>query len=198
MSGASGGVTGGVGEVVPGTLLVASPELLDPNFADTVVLMIDVDDDGAVGLVLNRPSAVMVADVLAAWRDVVSPPETLFTGGPVGSDGALGLVRLADPDPGTAPVGFRALVDDLGLVDLDTPVELVEGSVSAVRIYAGYAGWGAEQLRGEIAEGSWYVVPGEVGDVFRPEVEDLRRDVLRRQPGERAWAATRPADPGLN
>lgn len=189
-------MSGPVTSVSPGTLLVASPELVDPNFTDTVVLVIDVDDDGAVGLVLNRPSSVLVVDVLEPWRDVVSPPETLFAGGPVGSDGALGLARLADPDD--APVGFRSIVDDLGLVDLDTPVELVEGSVSAARIFAGYAGWGAEQLRGEIAEGSWYVVPGEVGDVFRPEVDDLRRDVLRRQPGERAWAATRPADPGLN
>jgi len=197
MSGPDGSASP-VAPVSPGTLLVASPELLDPNFTDTVVLMIDVDDDGAVGLVLNRPSSVLVADVLEAWRDVVSPPETLFSGGPVGSDGALGLARLADPDPDTAPVGFRVLVDDLGLVDLDTPVELVDGSVSAVRIYAGYAGWGAEQLRDEIAEGSWYVVPGQVGDVFRADVDDLRRDVLRRQPGQRAWAATRPADPGLN
>ncbi|GAA1919228.1 YqgE/AlgH family protein [Nocardioides lentus] len=182
--------------VVAGTLLVASPELVDPNFADTVVLMIDVDEGGAVGLVLNRPSPVLVADVLESWRDVVSEPETLFSGGPVGADGALGLARLRDPDE--PPVGFTPVFADLGLVDLDTPVELVEGTLAEARIFAGYAGWGAEQLRREVDEGSWYVVPGEAGDVFRDTVDDLRRQVLRRQPGQAAWASTRPADPELN
>ena len=78
----------------------------------------------------------------------------------------------------------------LGLVDLDTPVELVTGSLAGMRIFAGYAGWGADQLEAEIEEGSWYVVPGEAPDVFRDDPADLWRDVLRRQPGELAWHST--------
>ena len=189
-----------MGEVRAGMLLVATPDLLDPNFSDTVVLMLEVDGDGALGVVLNRPSPVPVADVLDPWADTCAEPEVLFRGGPVSTEGALGLALLRDPDD--APVGFRALDDTLdgrvGLVDLDTPVELVSDSLAGLRIFAGYAGWGAEQLAAEIEEGSWYVVPGEVPDVFRGDPAELKRDVLRRQPGELAWHSTRPVDPDLN
>jgi putative transcriptional regulator len=183
-------------EVRTGMLLVATPALMDPNFADTVVLLLDVDDDGALGVVLNRPSGIRVADVLEDWGDVVDEPDVLFQGGPVSTQAALALARLRSEDD--APVGFRAVEGPLGLVDLDTPIELLEGTLAGLRIFAGYAGWGAQQLIGEIEEGSWYVVPGETPDVFRLDPTDLWRDVLRRQPGELAWLSTRPFDPDLN
>ncbi|NYG58378.1 putative transcriptional regulator [Nocardioides daedukensis] len=180
----------------PGTLLVSSPELLDPNFADAVILLIDADDNGALGVVLNQPTPVLVADVLESWRDLVDAPEVLHKGGPVATDGALAVARLRDP--GDEPVGFQRCFADIGLVDLDSPTELLEGGISSMRIFAGYAGWGAEQLEAEIEEGSWYVVPAEAGDIFREDATTLRRDVLRRQPGDLAWASTRPVDPMLN
>ena len=96
-------------------LLVATPALLDPNFADTVVLLLDVDEDGALGVVLNRPTAVPVAEVLADWRDVVAEPEVLFHGGPVSTEGALAVALLRGPDD--VPVGFRQVEGNLGLVD---------------------------------------------------------------------------------
>src|SRR6478735_7640327 len=111
---------------VAGMLLVATPALVDPNFADSVVLLLDVDDSGALGVVLNRPSGVPVDAVLDGWADVVAEPDVLFHGGPVGADGALAVALLRDPED--VPVGFRS-VDGadgrLGLVDLDTPVELI-------------------------------------------------------------------------
>jgi putative transcriptional regulator len=183
-------------EIRAGMLLLASPELLDPNFVDTVVLMLDVDDDGALGVVLNRPSVIPVSDVLETWSDIASEPEVLFRGGPVSTEGALAVALLRKGDD--VPVGFREVDGLLGLVDLDTPVELVTGSLAAMRIFAGYAGWGAEQLAAEVDEGSWYVVPAEAADVFRLDPTELWRDVLRRQPGELAWHSTRPADPDLN
>jgi len=164
-------------EVRAGMLLVATPQLLAPSFVDTVVLILDVAAGGALGVVLNRPSGVPVAEVLETW-------------------GALGVALLRDRDD--VPVGFREVDGPLGLVDLDTPVELVDGSLAGMRIFAGYAGWGADQLAAEIDEGSWYVVPGEAVDVFRLDPAELWRDVLRRQPGELAWHSTRPADPELN
>lgn len=179
-----------------GMLLLASPELLDPNFVDTVVLLLDVNDDGALGVVLNRPSALPVSEVLGEWGEVVEEPEVLFQGGPVSTDGAL-AVALASPG-GEDSLGFRAVSDRLGLLDLDTPAELVAGTVERLRIFAGYAGWGAGQLQGEIEEGSWYVVPGVPDDVFRLDTHGLWRDVMRRQPGDLALHATRPADPELN
>lgn len=180
----------------PGSLLVASPELLDPNFAESVVLVLEYNDEGALGVVLDRPSVVAVGAVLEGWAGLVGEPGVLFQGGPVGLDGALALALLADP--ADEPVAWQRCFGDVGMLDLDSPVELVDGGIAAMRVYAGYAGWGAGQLEAEIAEGSWYVVDSRPTDLFRPDVETLRRDVLRRQPGELAWVSTRPADPTLN
>jgi putative transcriptional regulator len=183
-------------EVRAGMLLVATPQLVDPNFVDTVILLLDVDEGGALGVVLNRPSGVPVSEVLETWGEIASEPEVLFRGGPVSTEGALGVALLRDRED--VPVGFREVDGRLGLVDLDTPVELVTGSLAGMRVFAGYAGWGSDQLAAEIDEGSWYVVPGEAVDVFRLDPSDLWRDVLRRQPGDLAWHSTRPADPELN
>jgi len=180
----------------PGLLLVASPALMDPNFADAVVLLLDADADGALGVILNRPSTVPVGEVLPQWCGALSDPGVLFQGGPVSTDGALAVAVLTRADD--VPVGFRQVTDILGIVDLDTPTELTEGSLSGMRVYAGYAGWGAGQLEGEIARGDWFVVPATVADVTRSDVADLWRDVLRRQPGELAWNANRPVDPEMN
>lgn len=179
-----------------GMLLVATPGLLDPNFTATVVLLLDVTDEGTLGVILNRPTPVAVAEVLGPWSGAVAAPEVLFQGGPVSTEGALALGLLRDRED--VPVGFREVVDGLGLVDLDAPPELVDGSLTAMRIYAGYAGWSAGQLDREIASGDWWVVPGERGDAFRDDTDGLLRDVLRRQPGELAWRSTRPVDPELN
>jgi putative transcriptional regulator len=175
---------------------VASPELLDPNFAETVVLLLDVNDEGALGVVLNRPSHVPVDQVLEPWGDVVDEPEVVYQGGPVGTDGALAVALAAEGGAGGA--GFREVSGGLGLLDLDTPAELVTGTIERLRIFVGYAGWGAGQLQGEIARGDWYVVPATYDDVFGPDPTGLNRRVLRRQPGDLALHATRPADPDLN
>jgi putative transcriptional regulator len=186
----------GADELRAGQLLVATPLLIDPNFAETVVLLLDADENGALGVVLNRPSTVPVGDVLEPWAAVVAQPDVLFQGGPVSTEGALAVGRLRSVDD--APVGFREVTSDLGVIDLDTPVELVDGSLAGLRIYAGYAGWGAGKLESEIEEGSWYVVPSLPLDAFRDDTVGLWRDVLRRQPGELAWHSTRPLDPNLN
>ena len=184
-------------EPTPGTLLVASPELLDPNFADAVVLVLDSDESGALGVILNRPSQVPVAAVLASWARrggrARRCSSTADRSAPTArSRSPYSPIRRTSRSAGARSYGA------VGLIDLDSPVELVDGSVQAMRVFAGYAGWGAEQLVEEIAEGSWYVVASELDDVFRADVADLRRQVLRRQPGELAWVSTRPADPLMN
>jgi putative transcriptional regulator len=180
-----------------GRLLVATPALVDPNFDHTVVLLLDVDESGALGVVLNRPSPVPVGEILRGWSDLVAHPDVLFQGGPVSTDSALAVATLP-PGADTDPVGFRRLFAETGIVDLDAPTELFGGSVlTGLRIFAGYAGWGSEQLRDEIEEGSWYVVPSVLSDTFG-DPSGLWTRVLRRQPGELAWVATRPADPTQN
>ena len=183
-------------EIRPGMLLLATPVLLDPNFADTVVLVLDANGEGALGVVINRPTGLAVSEVLSDWGEVVAEPEVLFQGGPVETQGAL-AVALRAGDEGEA-VGFREVSGGLGLLDLDTPVELVAGGLAGLRIFAGYAGWGAGQLEAEVEEGHWYVVPCRAEDVFRSDSRDLWRDVLRRQPGDLAMHSTRPVDADLN
>ncbi|QIK74082.1 YqgE/AlgH family protein [Nocardioides piscis] len=183
-------------DVTPGMLLVATHLLADPNFARSVVLLLDVNAEGALGVVLNRPSEVLVADVLEGWGPLCAPPEVLFSGGPVSRDGAVAVAMVRDPEQ--EPIGFRAISGQVGMLDLDTPIELLDGGLLGLRVFAGYAGWGAQQLRGEIDEGSWHVVPGEPSDAFRADPRWLWRDVLQRQPGQLAWHATRPTDPDLN
>jgi putative transcriptional regulator len=183
-----------------GRLLVASPTLVDPNFARTIVLLLDVDGDGVLGVVLNRPSEVPVGEVLEPWADVVGAPRVLFRGGPVGTDSALAVARLVDGRQSAAeqPVGWRPLFEGTGLVDLDAPSEVIVPALGGMRIYAGYAGWSVGQLDAEIAEGAWYVVPGESHDVFNADPGDLWQQVLRRQPAPLAWLATYPEDPTQN
>jgi putative transcriptional regulator len=184
----------------PGVLLVAAPVLVDSSFARSVVLLLDVDANGVLGVVLNRPSDLPVAEVLGPWRDVVSAPGVLFQGGPVGAGEALGVAVLSGRDSSEAqqPVGWRPLFASTGLVDLDAPRELVGPALLGLRIYAGYAGWSAGQLEAEIEEGAWFVVPGEEQDGLCADPEQLRTRVLRRQPGPLAWLATYPEDPTQN
>jgi putative transcriptional regulator len=179
-----------------GRLLVATADLRDPSFRGSVVLLLDHDEDGSLGVILNRPTPIVVSSVLPAWTPTVSPPEVLFEGGPVSRDSALAVARVPRDVP--EPVGFRRIVGDLGIVDLDTPTDVVAEALTGMRVFAGYSGWGAGQLETEIEERAWYVVDSVSADVFLPDVSRLRQDVLRRQPGELAWVSTRPEDPNHN
>lgn len=178
-----------------GRLLVATPRLADPNFARSVVLVLDHDDDGALGVVVNRPSGLALNAVLPTWADTVVAPALLFAGGPVSTDSALaiGLAVRDLPDE-----GFKRLAGDYGLVDLDVEPWEVAAGLAGVRVFSGYAGWGGGQLEAEIDEGSWYVVDALPSDVFTGRPEALWRSVLRRQPGELSYVATFPDDPTMN
>jgi putative transcriptional regulator len=179
-----------------GRLLVASPTLVDANFRRAVVLMLDHGDEGALGLIVNRPMDVDVSSVLPAWQPHTTAPGRLFQGGPVQLDSALGLVAV--PGTGIQPIGVRLLIGSVGLVDLDAPPEVIAPGLAGLRIFAGYAGWSAGQLEGEIGQGAWYVVDSEPRDAFTDRPERLWPDVLRRQRGRLAMMSTYPDDPSMN
>ncbi|MEU8568015.1 YqgE/AlgH family protein [Streptomyces pathocidini] len=190
-----------------GRLLVATPALADPNFDRAVVLLLDHDADGSLGVVLNRPTPVGVGDILESWAGLAGEPGVVFQGGPVSLDSALGVAVVpgaaageseVDTVVGEGPLGWRRVHGAIGLVDLEAPPELLGGAVGSLRIFAGYAGWGPGQLEDELVEGAWYVVESEPGDVSSPDPEQLWRAVLRRQRNELAMVATYPDDPSLN
>jgi len=173
-------------ESLSGTLLVASPHLLDPNFARSVVLLLEHSaEDGALGIILNRPSTSGLDEELPEWVHLLAEPTVVFIGGPVEPQVAVGL---ADGLSGSA-------VDGVGVVDLSAP----PGEIDApVRVYAGYAGWSPGQLEAELREGGWIVAPAEPADIFATDPDAVWSAVLRRQPGPTALLATFPVDPEMN
>jgi len=175
-----------------GRLLVATPDLRDPNFVRTVILMLEHGAEGALGLVLNRPSEVRVADALPDWADVCAAPACLFLGGPVQTDAVIALGALATP--GEEPLGFTPLSGGLGTVDLESGAD----AFASVRVFVGYAGWAPGQLEGELAAGGWLVVDRVAEDVCSGRPSELWRTVLRRQRGRTAMFALAPEDPSLN
>jgi len=180
-------------------LLVATPALADPNFDRAVVLLLDHDEEGSLGVVLNRPTPVGVGDILEGWAELTGEPGVVFQGGPVSLDSALGVAVVPGGANGEGtPLGWRRVHGAIGLVDLEAPPELLAPVLGSLRIFAGYAGWGPGQLEDELAEGAWYVVESEPGDVSSPVPERLWREVLRRQRSELAMVATYPDDPSLN
>jgi putative transcriptional regulator len=178
-----------------GRLLVALPALRDPNFDRTVLLMLQHDDQGALGVILNRPSGLDLVGNLAAWERVAAPPAEVFWGGPVAKGVAIGLGRSTADGPTD---GWAPLFADLGTVELGRPPEDVAVDVRHVRVFVGYSGWGSGQLEGEIEMGAWLVVEADPGDAVSDEPLDLWAAVLRRQGGTTAWLARFPDDPSLN
>jgi putative transcriptional regulator len=167
-----------------GRLLIALPVLTDPNFDRTIVFMLEHSDEGAVGVVVNRPSPLTVAEPLPSWVALATEPRVVFVGGPVSPSSAIGLIERDD---------------QITTVDLEAePDEGDLASEARVRVFAGYAGWGAGQLEDEIAAGAWVVVDAMAGDVMTDDPEELWSYVLRRQGGRLAAVADFPRDPTLN
>jgi len=179
-----------------GRLLVATPALEDANFTRSVILVLDHDDDGALGVVLNRASDLTVDETVVGWGDLVGVPPVVFGGGPVEPTAVVALGRARVAVPGDQ--GFSDRLDRVQLVDLGDDPALAAAHLERVRVFAGYAGWGPGQLEGEIDAGAWFTVDAEPGDVFTHDPDRLWQSVLRRQPDELALFATFPADPSLN
>ena len=184
-----------------GRLLVATPLLTEATFHRTVVLLLQADpEDGALGLVLNRPTGTEVGEVLASWGPLAGAPPVVFTGGPVQPNSAI---CLGHGRPGAAGAAAFSVLENapgtsIGTVDLDADPPELAASVSEIRVFAGYAGWSPGQLEAEVAEGAWWVIEALPTDAFCPAPEELWKRVLRRQPAPLAFAASYPDDPGLN
>lgn len=183
-------------ETLRGKILVASPILRDPNFIRAVIFLCAHDPSGALGVVLNRPSPIAVDDVLERWAPLMSQPPSLFSGGPVDLDSAIALGWLRDADPQDG--GISVVTDPIAMLDLNHEPDDLERSLSAARIFLGYAGWTPGQLETELDEQAWVVVDALPTDVFTLRPDLLWNEVLRRQGGTTAMLATFPEEPTRN
>ena len=175
-----------------GHLLVASPALHDPNFERAVILVTEHNDEGAAGLVLNRPSPVAVAAAVPQLEPLVDDGEHVWVGGPVQPDAVLVLGEFLDPDEAAVP-----LFDSLGFPSLEEPEEVVPATTRR-RVFAGYAGWGAGQLEEEVANEDWILEEALADDAFTDEPDALWHDVLSRKGGIYELVARMPDNPSLN
>jgi putative transcriptional regulator len=179
-------------ESLRGHLLVASPALNDPNFRRTVVLVTEHNEEGAAGLVLNRPSLVAVAAAVPQLEELVDDGDQVWVGGPVQPEAVLMLGEFLNPEDAAVP-----LFESLGFPSLDEPEEIVPATTRR-RVFAGYAGWGAGQLEDELANEDWILELALADDAFTGEPEDLWADVLRRKGGIYELVARMPDDPSFN
>ena len=183
-------------EILTGQLLVATPALREPTFARTVIAILEHGEStGALGVVINRTIEASIADVVPAVADLATPPGVLFDGGPVAPQTAIALGLAA---AGADPEGWSPVAPPLVTVDLDHDAALLATSLTALRVFVGYAGWSPGQLEAEIAEGSWYVVDRLPLDCFAPDPDRLWSTVLHRQGWPLSAVAVCPLDPSMN
>jgi putative transcriptional regulator len=176
-----------------GRLLVASTTLVDPNFARSVVLIGLHSEEGALGLVLNRPSNSTVASAVPQLEQLIEDGEPVFVGGPVQSSAVVMLAEFEDPTAAGLLVMGR-----IGLPAPDASLEDLAQATTRRRVYAGYAGWAEGQLDAEIEAGDWIAQDALPDDVFSVEPEQLWSSVLERKGGQYALLARMPLDPSLN
>ena len=178
-----------------GKLLVANPAMRDPNFDRSVVFMLEHTEEGALGVVVNRPTDTDVASALPGWSRLIAHPGVVFYGGPVMPEGIIALVR-----PGVTPptIGWQAVTAHVGLVDLDGDPDTWPDGAGKVRIFAGHSGWAPLQLDGELEAGAWLIVEAAPDDPLFDDPDQLWARALARLGGSAAWLANYPDDPALN
>lgn len=173
--------------VAPGSLLVATPLIVDGDFHRAVVLVCSAEN-GHLGVILDRPTQLPADDT--GFELPWAPPAVVHVGGPVQPDTAVTLARVTRPGQ-----GWTRVIDDVGLAEVDI---VDAATVVEARIFSGYAGWSPGQLEAEIAEGGWFLLPCHPADPFTADGPGLWAKVVRRGPGSLPFYANAPDDPTLN
>jgi putative transcriptional regulator len=176
-----------------GQLLLAAPTLRDPNFARAVVLVGAHSEDGAMGVVLNRPSRVTVAEAVPQLEDAVGGEQPVYVGGPVQPTSIVVLAQFHD----SSDAGLLVL-DSIGFPSADAELDVLASSTARGRVFAGYAGWSANQLDSELEGGDWIAHEAGPEDIFSELPTELWSEVLTRMGGSYALIAKMPLDPSLN
>ncbi len=172
-----------------GKLLVASRSLGDPNFAETVVLLVRYDAEGVVGLILNRRSHVPLSRVLEGLKAAQGRSDPVYLGGPVGTSAVFALFQ--------SPAKLEGAEHIFGGVYLISTKPLFEQAISArpdpgaFHVYLGYAGWTSDQLRKEVELGAWFIFPADAGAIFDSDPDSLWSQMIRKT--ELRLAGSEPA-----
>ncbi|MCY4163723.1 MAG: YqgE/AlgH family protein [bacterium] len=178
-----------------GKLLVATPMFGDRNFKRTVVLMLAHRNNGAAGVVLNRPSGLGARGALSQWAQHLMPPSTMFIGGPVSKKSVIALAKVHQHSDES---WWRAVIGQVGTIDLKADAAEVIDATEGVRLFAGYAGWAPGQLEKEIKAGAWFVVDANPEDPLTRNPNDLWHIVVSRQRSPLSWYANYPNHPSHN
>ncbi|HUY86160.1 MAG TPA: YqgE/AlgH family protein [Acidimicrobiales bacterium] len=177
---------------------MASPRLTDPNFWRTVVLLLDMNDEGAMGIVLNRPSETSVSDPLPGWEQMIAAPDVVFVGGPVQPDVAIALACSKFESDNSDPEIFREVTDCVGTLSLGIGPTDASARFESIRVFAGYSGWSPGQLEGELDAGAWFIVTAALEDMLSSDPQEVWRRVLKRQGGKLGMLANYPPNPSFN
>jgi putative transcriptional regulator len=180
-------------QTLRGQLLIAGPSLLDPSFARAVVLIGEHNEDGALGVVLNRPSETTVGEAVPDLEDLTPAEDPVHVGGPVQPSAVLVLAEYEQPDPTT-----QLVCGTVGFVAVDDEGDRVATQLGRARVFAGYAGWGPGQLEAELERDDWIVVDADQDDVFDTDAPTLWSRVLDRQGGKLQLLSRMPVDPSVN
>ena len=177
-----------------GCLLVASPAMNDPNFSFTVIFMLEHGEEGALGVVLTRPSELPVGELFDQWSAHAAEPAYVHRGGPVSPSS---VISLGVANGSTTPEAFNLISGGIGTVDLDADPDDIIG-LQGIRTFGGYAGWSAGQLEGELLDEAWLVVDATDRDILHPDPGQLWWEVVGRQTGPTNLLRHYPEEPWLN
>jgi putative AlgH/UPF0301 family transcriptional regulator len=174
----------------PGKLLVASRELGDPNFAETVILLVHYDTEGVIGLMLNRRTELPISRVFAELKTAKGISDPVYFGGPVETPTVFALLRSKDKLEGAEHV--------FGGVYWISTKSALEKTISShpdpgvFHVYLGYAGWTTDQLRNEIKLGGWFIFQADNQTVFNANPDSLWRQMIKKTELKVAAAPTMP------
>ena len=185
-------------EPVAGSLLIAAPDMPDPNFTRAIVYLIEHDHTGSLGVVITRRGETEVASILPAWADVCASPAVFHIGGPVKPDTGIALAVLSAGTDGSYDVGLQQIEGRVHVVDLDSDPAQLRDRCDGMRVFVGYTGWAPGQLQGELDRGDWYVAPSLPTDLLAPARVDIWGEVLRRQDMPLPLYATYTGDGEVN
>jgi len=168
-------------DLAKGKLLIASPRAGGPYFYESVVLLLDYEPEGAVGLIINRPTEIDLARLLPDIEALRGRPDRAFFGGPVERERMMVLYRSSEPPPDSRPIVGE--IHASGSFETLRKVAESGAAKSSFRAYVGYAGWGMGQLDGEVARGDWLIAPAEASAVFEMDSEKVWREFINRSTG---------------